>query len=235
MLLGTSSRRRGLLFVAAMTAATGVAGCRVRSEPATVQANGNEVGEFRGFQAISHTIAARVAKVPATFALTRYLAPSAQSATPLLGAYVITNNVGGFENGKANALNMALWHLILIGFAADVGTSCAPPALPPAPTAGQGSDTVAPSSPPVPVQKFSDAFLAKLAPLCAWPAPGAKDETVMKKYWNALMGFQAPASAFTAWRNWFIQHPQYDAMPAEKVLSAMTLAIVMQPYFLLSK
>ena len=53
------------------------------------------------------------------------------------------------------------------------------------------------------------------------------------EYWLSIMGYNAPEAEYVAWRDYFLA--SYQGRPAAETVSAMTLAITMNPYFLLHK
>ena len=69
--------------------------------------------------------------------------------------------------------------------------------------------------------------------LCAWPAESAKSDAVLQEFWLSVMGYNAPEAEYAAWRDFFRQ--SYGQRAAAETVAAMTLAITMNPYFLLHK
>ena len=67
--------------------------------------------------------------------------------------------------------------------------------------------------------------------MCAWPADEAKSDEALLEFWLALMGHGAPEAEFAAWRDFF--RASYSGKPAAETVAAMTLAITMNPHFLL--
>jgi hypothetical protein len=57
---------------------------------------------------------------------------------------------------------------------------------------------------------------------------------VLLDFWLGVMGYNAPDEEFTAWRDMFL-HSSYQNRPAAETIEAMTLAITMNPHFLLHK
>jgi hypothetical protein len=104
-----------------------------------------------------------------------------------------------------------IWQVTLSGFARSMGASCQAPALP-----------------------LHPRFLAELKRLCAWPAAEAKSDAVMMAFWLGVMGYEAPRAEYVAWRHFFLTS-SYKDRPAAETVSAMTLAIVMNPHFLLQR
>jgi hypothetical protein len=69
--------------------------------------------------------------------------------------------------------------------------------------------------------------------LCTWPSGEARSEEVMIAFWLAMMGYNAPKSEYEAWRD-FVRKTYAQNKPQE-VVSAMTLAIMLNPHFLLQR
>jgi len=55
----------------------------------------------------------------------------------------------------------------------------------------------------------------------------------MMEYWLYIMGYNAPEAEYVAWRDYFLA--SYGSRPGADTVTAMTLAITMNPYFLLHK
>jgi hypothetical protein len=127
----------------------------------------------------------------------------------LLGTWSTFGSEHGFQNGTPNALSMVIWHVTLSGFARSMGASCQGLQMP-----------------------LHPRFVAELRKLCAWPAAEAKADSVMMAFWLSLMGYDAPRTEYIAWRNFFLTS-SYKDRPASEAVSAMTLAILMNPHFLL--
>ncbi|MBL8661782.1 MAG: hypothetical protein JNM29_03105 [Candidatus Odyssella sp.] len=162
--------------------------------------------QFKGLASASREISRRIAPGDSPIELGKYL--PAEDLERLLGSWEGFGNEHSFRNGVPNALNMVIWHATLSRFAAAVGESCATPRLP-----------------------MQARFRATLKKVCAWPAESARDEAVLQEFWLALMGYQAPEAEYAAWRDFF--RSAYAAKPATETVAAMTLAIAMNPYFLL--
>jgi hypothetical protein len=56
---------------------------------------------------------------------------------------------------------------------------------------------------------------------------------VLQEFWFSVMGYNAPQSEYAAWREFFLT--SYASRPAAETIDAMTLAITMNPYFLLHR
>lgn len=167
-----------------------------------------ESAQFKGLAAASRELSARIAPKNAALELDLFL--PGEDLGELLGTWAGFGSEHSFKNGVPNSLNMVIWHATLSRFAGALGDSCAAPRL-----------------------ALNPRFLGTLRKLCAWPAATAKDESVLLEFWLSVMGYNAPESEFAAWRDFF--RLSYGHRPAAETVAAMTLAITMNPYFLLHK
>jgi hypothetical protein len=167
-----------------------------------------ESSQFKGLAAASRELSNRIAPKDAPLELGRYL--PGDDLCELLGTWSSFGTEHSFRNGAPNSLNMVVWHATLSRFAKEMGDSCAAPRM-----------------------ALHPRFLATLGKICAWPAAAAKAEPVLQEFWLSLMGYNAPESEFAAWRDFFLA--SYARRPAAETVAAMTLAITMNPYFLLHK
>jgi hypothetical protein len=55
----------------------------------------------------------------------------------------------------------------------------------------------------------------------------------MLDFWTSVMGYNAGVDEYAAWRDFFLR--EYAAQPAADTITAMTLAITMNPSFLLHR
>jgi hypothetical protein len=85
-----------------------------------------------------------------------------------------------------------------------------------------------------PALQLNDRFADTLAEICTWPKPKAKSDAAMSAFWLALMGYEAPKQEYVAWRDFFLSS-SYRDRSADETVAAMTLAITMNPYFLITK
>lgn len=164
--------------------------------------------QFKGWSAISRELSARIAPKDEPLDLDEFL-PS-EGMDDLLGTWTTFGTEHHFRNGMPNALNMAIWHVTLTGFAKAVGQSCTTPRL-----------------------ALHPKFIATLHKLCAWPAERARDERVLLEFWTGIMGYNAGEEEYAAWRDFFMR--EYARRPAAETIAAMTLAITMNPSFLLHR
>jgi len=167
-----------------------------------------EASQFKGLAAASRELSNRIAPKNAPLELGRFL--PGEELGELLGTWSGFGAEHAFRNGAPNSLNMVIWHATLSRFAKELGDSCAAPRL-----------------------ALHARFKATLGKICAWPAAAAKAEPVLQEFWLSLMGYNAPEAEYAAWRDFFLA--SYARRPAAETVAAMTLAITMNPYFLLHK
>jgi hypothetical protein len=162
--------------------------------------------QFKGLAAASRELSSRIAPKEVPIDLRQFL--PAEDLDVLLGSWANFGSEHSFRNGVPNSLNMVIWHATLSRFAAAIGESCARPRL-----------------------ALHPRFGATLAKVCAWPAAGAQSDATLEEFWLALMGYGAPETEYAAWRDFF--RASYAGKPAAETVAAMTLAITMNPHFLL--
>ncbi len=164
--------------------------------------------QFKGWAAVSRELSTRLA--PPGIALNLYQFVPADDLDDLLGTWYRFGDEHTFQNGSPNSVSMVIWRVALSGFAKSVAGSCQTPQL-----------------------EFHQQFMKTLLTLCRWPAAEAKADAVMLDFWFSVMGYNAPESEYVAWRNFFLT--SYAKRPAAETIDAMTLAITMNPYFLLHR
>ena len=162
--------------------------------------------QFRGLAAVSRELSIRIAPKESPIELTRFLPD--EDLERLLGRWAVFGSEHNFRNGVPNTLNMVIWHATFSRFAAAIGGSCAKPLL-----------------------ALHARFRATLRKICAWPADAARSDDVLQEFWLALMGYDAPEAEYAAWRDFF--RAAYAGKPAAETVAAMTLAITLNPHFLL--
>ena len=167
-----------------------------------------QTSRFKGWAAISKELSTRIAPAGEPLDLDRFL--PAEDMEDLLGTWSAFGSEHSFLNGLPNSVSMAIWHATLSGFAKSVGETCVAPQL-----------------------EFHARFTQTLKKLCAWPAAGARTDAVLLDFWWSIMGHNAPEQEYAAWRDYFLA--SYASRPAKETVAAMTLAITMNPYFLLHK
>jgi hypothetical protein len=164
--------------------------------------------QFKGLSVISKELTARIASDEDPIELDRYM--PADGLDDLVGTWAAFGTEHKFQNGQPNAVNMVLLRLAFAGFARSLATSCTSPQL-----------------------LLNDAFFDMLEVLCSWPADQAKSEQVLTTFWLGLMGYNAPESEFAIWRDFVIG--TYGKKKASEAIEGMTLALMLNPYFLLEQ
>jgi len=164
--------------------------------------------QFKGWAAISRELSTRLAP-PGTLLNLHQFVP-ADDLDELLGTWNRFGDEHTFQNGAPNSVSMVIWRVALSGFARSVAGSCGQPRL-----------------------TFHERFLATLRTLCRWPVAGAKADPVLQEFWFSVMGYNAPQTEYAAWREFFLT--SYANRSAAETIEAMTLAITMNPYFLLHR
>ncbi len=167
-----------------------------------------ESSQFKGLEAISKELSTRIAPKDRPLDLDQFL--PAASMDELLGTWSTFGAEHSFRNGVPNALNLMIWQVTLSRFAHEVGQSCTTRRL-----------------------ALHPRFIATLRRLCAWPAAEAKDEGVLLDFWTSVMGHDASPDEFVAWRDFFVR--EYRDRSAADTVAAMTLAVTMNPRFLLHR
>lgn len=167
-----------------------------------------QTSQFKGFVAISKELSTRLAPKGAPLDLEQFI--PAEQMESLLGTWSTFGTEHNFQNGLPNTVNMVIWHVTLSRFASSIGASCQTPR-----------------------HEFHPRFATTLQELCAWPAAEAKSDAVLTQFWWSVMGHNAPETEYTAWRDFFRR--EYENKPAAETITAMTLAITMNPFFLLHK
>lgn len=164
--------------------------------------------QFKGWAAVSRELSTRLASPGTSLNLHQFV--PADDLDDLLGTWYRFGDEHTFQNGSPNSVNMVIWRIALSGFAKSVAGSCESPRL-----------------------TFHQRFLTTLKTLCRWPAAEAKADAVLLEFWFSVMGHNAPETEYVAWREFF--RTTYAHRPAAETIDAMTLAITMNPYFLLHR
>jgi hypothetical protein len=167
---------------------------------------------FKGYDALNSLVRDRLIAPGKAYDVGSYLGSSQLES--LLGTYQSNGLNQLFVNGSPNVLNMVLYHLALSGLAGDIGGLCGQPST--SALAGY----------------VSADFQAALTPLCAWPAPSAKTGDVLLGFYTAVMSFDAPPEEYQAWSQFFLG-PDFSARTAKDTVTAMSLTLLLNPYFLL--
>jgi len=165
--------------------------------------------QLKGMAMISMELASRISPPDLAFELDQFM--PADGLDELAGTWSSFGTEHRFSNGTPNPVNMVILYASLSSFADAMGKSCAGPVFP-----------------------LNDSFADTLEIICQWPRPEARNDEMMTAYWLAIMGYEAPREEYVAWRDFFMS-AAYRDKPAAEVVSAMTLAITMNPYFLIQK
>jgi hypothetical protein len=164
--------------------------------------------QFKGWAGVSRELSTRLAPPGKALDLMQFV--PADDMDDLLGTWYRFGDEHTFQNGSPNSVSMVIWRVALSGFAKSVAGSCQTPRL-----------------------EFNPQFLKTLRTLCRWPAAEAKTDAVLQDFWFGVMGYSASEAEYAAWRDFF--RTSYAKRPALETIDAMTLAITMNPYFLLHR
>lgn len=165
--------------------------------------------QFKGLSSVSRELTTRLAPRDMSVELDWFLpAPGLET---LLGSWSSFGSEHAFRNGTPNALSMVIWQATLTNFAQGLGKWCEAPTL-----------------------TFNNQFAWTMGRMCTWPQAEAKDESVMLPFWVSLMGYSAPREEYETWREFFLTS-SYADRPARETISAMALAITLNPHFLLHR
>ncbi len=141
-----------------------------------------------------------------------------QGTISVLGTGTPQGSNNGFKNGSPNALNMMLWKELISKLAENIGRSCRDAAGP------KGFLKF----------KFNPSFETIMMEICKWPAPVAKSEDVLLRFWVATVQFDAPKSEFDAFRDCFLDTDSpYAREESPVTVAAIVKAGLLNPYFLL--
>lgn len=161
---------------------------------------------MKGLSALSQELSARIATPDAPIDLSLFMPGEGLEA--LAGTWQPLGSEHSFQNGEPNAVNMVLIRLAFDGFAKGLSASCDTAQFP-----------------------LNEAFYDTLEAMCGWPSSDAQSDEVMQDFWIYLMGYNAGPAEYKAWRD-FIR-TNYDGKGPRESIEAMTLALMLNPYFLL--
>jgi hypothetical protein len=164
--------------------------------------------QFKGLAALSRELSARIAPRNDPIELDMFI--PADGLDDLTGTWSNFGTQHKFQNGTPNPVNLVIMQAALSGFAASLSESCKTAQIP-----------------------LHPQFLRILQNLCKWPSDSAKTDDVMQAFWTSIMGYDAPVAEYDAWRTFM--RAEYGDQPATETIEAMTLAITMNPYFLMDK
>ena len=189
-----------------------------------VSAQASQLGDYRGYFAVQRTVAERGFLPYQAPELAAYVVPSGTPVMPgvipsvvdLLGIYGGNLNAD-FKNGTPNVVSVLVYHVMFSGFSKDLGSLC---------------DSASPD--PFKLRAGRNPSLtAALESICAWPAESARTEDTLFSYWTLWMGFDAPQEEFEAWQDFVLK--TYSNSSAVETVNAISLAIFLNPHFLLRK
>lgn len=164
--------------------------------------------QFKGINTLSKELSARIAATESPIELDRFM--PADGLDDLTGTWAAFGVEHAFQNGQPNAVNMVLLRLALSRFAKALAGSCSSPQL-----------------------ILNETFIETLEALCTWPSAEAKSEAVLQGFWLAMMGYNAPKAEFQVWRDFVLK--TYEGKRTQDAVEGMTLAIMLNPYFLLQQ
>jgi hypothetical protein len=165
-----------------------------------------QAARIKGLSAISQELSARIAAPDDPIDLTDFM--PGEGLETLTGTWQPQGSEHSFQNGEPNAVNMVLIRVTFSRFAQNLAGSC------------QSAHFA-----------LNDDFYDALEALCAWPSPEARSEEVMQDFWLYLMGYNAAEPEYVAWRDFILR--EYGSRPARESIEAMTLSLMLNPYFLL--
>ncbi len=162
--------------------------------------------QFKGLTALSKELSSRIAPDGAPIELDRFM--PADGLDDLAGTWDTSGAEHRFQNGLPNSVNIVLLRLAFWRFAKSLAATCTNPQL-----------------------LLNESFFDTLEALCTWPSDEARSDEVMTAFWLAMMGYDAPKSEFETWRD-FVRRT-YGRQKPDEAIESMTLAIMLNPYFLL--
>ena len=179
----------------------------------------SEPAKFHGYLAMESRLNDRLADPENPLALTIFLAGYRANFVPPLGQLLGYQAGDGleadFRNGDPNGVNMLLWQLVFNGVANDLASLCSNPESLSLGWQAQGNLR----------ELIQDR-------LCEWPDPVARNQEALVALWLEIMHYDAPPSEFFAFVDFFLS-PDYESATAEEFIHDATMAIFLNPYFLL--
>lgn len=161
---------------------------------------------IKGLSAISQELSARIAVPEDPIDLSDFM--PGEGLETLTGTWQPQGSEHTFQNGEPNAVNMVLIRLAFSRFAQNLAGSCQTAYF-----------------------SLNDDFYDALEALCAWPSADARSDEVLQDFWLYLMGYSAAESEYIAWRGFILR--EYGGKPARETIEAMTLSLMLNPYFLM--
>jgi hypothetical protein len=167
---------------------------------------GAHAARMKGLSAISQELSSRIATPDMPIDLTDFM--PGEGLETLAGSWLPQGAEHSFQNGEPNAVNMVLIRLTFFRFAQNLAKSCESAQFP-----------------------LNDNFYDTLEALCAWPSAEARNDKIMQDFWLSLMGYNAVESEYVAWRDFILR--DFGGKSARESIEAMTLSLMLNPYFLL--
>ncbi len=209
------------------------------------RADSSVTSQYRGYAQINSMLAERVYENRSDFELSFYIGErnavngsgffSFPGLTQLLGMYDGAILDSKMRNSEPNAINLIIWQLVFGMLGDDIAAICDPqpvPAPQPQPSPSPGPVVNMPTTDTKPT--FRPEFVAAVKPLCAWNSGEPRDPAALFGLWTSILSFDAPEEEFQAWSDFFLNGPYRDR-PAREAIAAMSVAAMMNPYFLLEK
>ena len=179
-----------------------------------------QVGAYRGYDAISFDLQARMFDITSEFAFIEYILGDPDLAL-LLGGYVLDRETHVFKNGTPNAVNVTLYGAAFRMLAEGLSQACE-----------RGATTLeTPKGKSVP---FATHFRSIFAPACSalstsTPAP----EPLLRTLWESWIGYGMDTEA-DAWIA-FVRELESSSTPVELKRTQAFLGVFLHPYFLLER
>lgn len=221
----------------AAIASTGVLACSQSAPPddgvAASDLAGVSPGKLRGTEAVSKTIASRLFADPVSID-----AKHTTFAIKNVSGRLLAQASGSLAEGTATPISVTLWY----SYASHVGdafaTACSSGAdearfatygtNPTVPGSSGAPPVTIPASPPV-VWALRANVASAIRGVCTYSGDRGQ---IAGAYFDAVMG---PGSSMAAERAAFIDAFAADGAPAEERVRNMTIALVMNPYFVLER
>lgn len=180
------------------------------------------VGQFHGYESMSSFFRQKLldADDPRTdmFELGIFLGTRDPASLPaLLGGFSGDGADNGYRNGVPNAMNSAVWYLVMQRLAGALASYCIDPA-----SALGGS------------YKLNPALESVLTPVCAWPATPPED---LDHLWQYVVGYHAPESEKAVWKQLLEEFRSAvpDDAPGKWLTKTSLETMFLNPYFLLKQ
>jgi hypothetical protein len=238
-----------LLPLVSLATIGGLACSSQPSESAESAVSGIPVGELRGVLDTSNTLRTRLFDesdpMTATFDISRVVS-AAFRLRRQLGVFAPDGTTTTYQGGQPTPLRMTLWHQVFGRFAAALGDVCETPGtsvtfpeyfVTTGTGSGGGAPTVDSGAPAPPKFRLHPSVAEKIAKVCTFEGDEPARRRAAASYWDALMGRGGSlATEKAAFETAFAADgaPDVTSPPKERVAN-MTLAMLLNPHFLLVK